>query len=301
MTAIKRILDAYASDLLAMTGGDLAESIRLAEGRTVAAEVLCDRASPVEGVSHGELAAAFGADIVTLDCYDPLQPSISGVRLPDAEPLRGYARMLGRPIGINLIVAAGEAEVALGGRAFTETHAERAAEQGAKILFVYVRPKQGGTHDEMVRRIASIRRSLGERVLLVGVPSFSRPAPRDEAALTAFRADATELIHAGCHGVALPMPGSKQGWTVEATGTLTDSIHAAGGLSWLFVTHSVEGAQASVMTNLALDAKHTGADAVRLDEAGLSGMPTPENILAFSLALRGARHTYGRIGASILR
>lgn len=301
MTAVTRLLDASSSQLLALTGGELAESIRLSEGRTVAAEVLCDAASPVEGVSHGELAAAFGADLVALDRYDPLRPLVSNVALPAAEPLRAYARLLGRPVGVNLIVAAGEAETALGGRSFSAAHAEHAAEQGAQAIFVYVRPRQGGTHAMMVQRIAEVHGLLGDRLLLVGVPSFSRPAPRDAAALDAFRADLSMLIEAGCQAAALPMPGSKQGWTVEAAGGLTDAIHAAGALAWLFVTHSVEGAQPGVMTALALDAKRVGADAVRLDEAGLSGMPAPENILAFSLALRGARHTYRRMAASILR
>ena len=301
MSPVRRILDADSSDLLAMSGAELAESIRLAEGRTIAAEVLCDAASPVEGVSHGELAAAFGADIVTLDRFDPLRPSITAVTLPEGEPLRAYARLLGRPVGINLIVAAGDAETALGGRAFTPFHAERAAEQGAQILFVYVRPKQGGTHDEMVRRIGAVHRMLGDRVLLVGVPSFSLPAPRDPVGVTAFRDQISSLTEAGCKGVALPMPGSKQGWTAEAAGILTDGIHAAGALSWLFVTHSVEGAQPEVMTALALEAKHVGCDVVRLDEAGLSGMPSPENVFAFSMALRGARHTYRRMAASVLR
>ena len=301
MSAVKRLLDACASELLAMSGAELAESIRLSEGRTVAAEVLCDAASPVEGVSHGELAAAFGADIVTLDRYDPLSPIIAGAPSAAVEPLRAYARFLGRPVGVNLVVAAGEAEAALGGRSFTEAHAERIAEQGAQVICVYVRPKQGGTHDEMVRRILEVHQRLGDRVLLVGVPSFSLPAPRSPASLAAFRDAITALIDAGCAGIGLPMPGTKQGWTVELAGTLTDAIHAAGALSWLFITHSVEGAQPEVMAALALAAKHAGADAVRLDEAGLSGMPAPENLLAFSLALRGARHTYRRMASSVLR
>ncbi len=301
MSAIKRLLDANASDLLAMNGAELAESIRLSEGRTVAAEVLCDGSPPVEGVSHGELAAAFGADVIALDHYDPLNPLIAGATCTEAQPLRAHARLVGRPVGTNLIVAGGAAEAALGGRAFTEANAERAAEQGAQIVFVYVRPHQGGTHERMVERVSAVRRLLGDNVLLVGVPSFSRSAPRDLASLHTFATDIAALLDAGCMGTALPMPGSKQGWTVDAAGTLIDGIHSARALAWLFVTHSVEGARPEVMIALALDAKRLGADVVRLDEAGPSGMAPPENILAFSLALRGARHTYRRMASSILR
>lgn len=299
MSGIPRILDADSSQLLAMTGSQLAESIRLAEGRTVAAEVQCDVQPPVDAVSNGELAAAFGADLVALDRYDVTRPAIAGVALDLMEPLRAYARLLGRPVAVNLMVAGAEASLA--GRAFTQANAELATLQGVTTLFVYVRPKHGGTHEQMVRQVSAVSAALGGRVMLVGVPSFLRAAPRTIANLDAFRRDIDALAKAGCMGIALPMPGSKQGWTIDLAGTLVDHTHAAGTLAWLFVTHSVEGAPQSVMSALALDAKHTGADAIRLDEAGPSGMPPPENIMAFSLALRGVRHTYRRMAASILR
>jgi carbohydrate-selective porin OprB len=121
---------------------------------------------------------------------------------------------------------------------------------------------------------------------------------RDEQTLASLRDQAMRLLDAGCAGVAFPMPGSKQGWLPDATATLIDSVQGHDGLAWLFVTGSIEGAPQSVMHNLAHLGKQLGADAFRLDEAGLSGMPPPENILAFSLALRGARHTYRRMASS---
>ena len=53
VTMVKRILDATASDFKAMNGAQLAESIRLAEGRTLAAEVICASTPPIDGISHG--------------------------------------------------------------------------------------------------------------------------------------------------------------------------------------------------------------------------------------------------------
>jgi hypothetical protein len=102
-------------------------------------------------------------------------------------------------------------------------------------------------------------------------------------------------------GVGLPLPGSKQGWTVEAAARLVDCIHSEGGLAWSIITGSVEGSQAETMIQLALQAKMIGFDVHRLDEAGLSGMPSPENILNYSLAIRGERHTYRRMAMSIRR
>ena len=298
----RRMLDATAADFARMDGAALKESIRAAEGRTLAAEFICTDAPPVDGITHGELAASMGADIIVLDRYDTLQPQINGLP-PDLlafdAPLTAYKRLLGRPLGINMIVAAPDAP--LGGRLANADNLQRAAAHGADIIFLYARPGQGGTPAMQRDAAVMAQRLLGESILLVGVPSFSQPPPRDVDTVKLYEQQIEALLAAGCDGIGLPMPGSKQGWQAEPTGQLVDSIHAGGGLAWTFVTGSVEGAQPEVMRSLALLAKQLGVDAVRLDEAGLSGMPEPENIHAFSLALRGKRHTYRRMAASILR
>ncbi len=300
----RRLLDAEASDFWAMRGPDLAESIRRAEGRTLAAEVIATVEPPVEGVSQGEIAAAMGADIIALDRYDPFAPAIAGVPaalLPEPAPLAAYKRLLGRPVGVNLIVADPEAGAGLGGRRVHEASVERVLAQGADLIFLYVRPAMGGTPEMMRAAARLIHERSGGDVLLIGVPSFSLPAPRDAAGVAAYWEHAGPLLDAGCAGIGLPAPGSKQGWRFEPTAQIIDAVHERGGLAWLFVTGSVEGASTETMGQIALACKQLGADAVRLDEAGLAGMPIPENILAFSIALRGKRHTYRRMAASILR
>lgn len=293
-----RLLDAAPSDFARMDAPTLKASIAAADGRTLAAEVICTAAPPVDGVSHGELAAALGADLIVLDRYDPLRPAIAGT--PEAicaseTPLTAYKRLLGRPLGINLIVTADDAGAELGGRRATPEHVALTAAQGADCVFLYARPLMGGTFERQVEAARQINAAHERQLLLVGVPTFSAPPPRDAAGVSAYCDSARRLIDAGCAGVGLPMPGSKAGWTVEAASAAVDAVRAAGGLSWLLVTGSIEGAPEPVMTALALLAKQIGADAVRLDEAGLSGMPSPENILAFSLAFRGRAHTFRRM------
>lgn len=309
---VKRLLEATARDFAGMNGAELAESIRLSEGRTLAVEVLSSTEPPIEGLSGGELAAAMGADLIVLDGYDPLNPRIAGVSadvweqepppgfesLRQDEWLRRYSAVLGRPVGINLIVADEAQAASLGGRRFSPQSATRTIAQGADLIFLYVRPHQGGTPVMQADAARWMTQEFGGQSLLVGVPTFSHPPPRDERSRSSLHDQALALLDAGCAGVAFPMPGSKQGWLPEATATLIDGVHGRGGLAWLFVTGSIEGAPQSVIHDLALLGKQLGADAFRLDEAGLSGMPPPENILAFSLALRGARHTYRRMASS---
>lgn len=301
---MKRLLEANASHFAAMDAPTLAEAIRASEGRSLAAEVICTAEPPVDGVSHGELAAAMGADIIVLDAYDPLKPSITGAPprvFADSQPLANYKRLLGRPLGINMIVAGEATGTMLGGRRVTEQHIATVVQQGADMVFLYVRPRQGGTAAMQQAAAQQIKSRFRRELLLVGVPSFSKPAPRRAAQMDDYLDEVAALLEAGCEGIGLPMPGTKQGWQPDHAAHLVERIQAKGGLACLFVTGSVEGAPPALMHSLALSAKQIGADMLRLDEAGLSGMPPPENILAFSLALRGARHTYRRMAASILR
>lgn len=300
---VKRLLEMTPRELVALDGPDLAASIRLSEGRTLAVEIMCTVEPPVEGVSGGELAAAMGADIIVLDGYDPFDPRIAGV---DSARLAGeiepamvyYSHLVGRPVGINLIVADEAKAPSLGGRLFS---LQAVQQSGVPLIFLYVRPHQGGTPEMQVAAARQIARSGSRPPLVVGVPSFGKPSPRDAQSEESLRAEALALLDAGCAGVAFPMPGSKQGWMADAVAVQVDAVHAAGGLAWLFITGSVEGAPQSVLQQLAVQGKQLGADAFRLDEAGLSGMPPPENILAFSMALRGARHTYRRMASSRYR
>ena len=52
---------------------------------------------------------------------------------------------------------------------------------------------------------------------------------------------------------------------------------------------------------IALMAKMTGTDIHHLGDCGLFGVALPENLLAYSIAVRGRRHTYRRMAMSILR
>lgn len=301
---VKRLLDATASDFLQMNASDLQESIRLSEGRTVAAEAICTYESPVEGVSHGEIARAMGADIIVLDHYDPLNPIIQGTpshMLQSDTPLLAYKKLLGVPIGINMIVAEENMAESIGGRLITPTHVEAAVKQGVDLINIYARPQMGGTHQMMIDAIQKILQQHGQDVLLIAVPSFSRPAPRTDTDVNLFIHDSRQLMTAGCHAIALPMPSTKQGWLWKSAQSIIDAIHAEGCLAWLFLTGSVEGASPNTIEILTLHAKQSGADAYRIDEAGLSGMAIPKNIYTFSVAIRGERHTLRRMASSSLR
>jgi len=298
-----RILDAAAGDFAVMNANDLAESIRKSEGRTISVEVVCRDQPPVDGVTNAELAACFGADIILLDRYDPPDPVILGA--PDSlkhssTPLADLKVLIGRPVGINLLVG-DRVPKEKAGRVFTPAIAQTACEQGADIFFIINQPAYGGTLEGMCSAGQWVRTQINEKVMPVAVISASSRPPRSSDEIDAFADNIKALLQAGYMGIGLPLPGSKQGWTLDAAGSLVDCIHSGGGLAWAILTGSVEGSPKEAIIHLALQAKMLGFDVHRLDEAGLSGMPTPMNILNYSLAIRGERHTYRRMALSVHR
>ncbi len=88
---VKRLLDCYASDLAKLRGRELIESIRLSEGRVVAAELVVTAPPLLAPVTNAELAAAMGADLLLLNFYDVTQPQVHGVpaTLADVQRLTG--------------------------------------------------------------------------------------------------------------------------------------------------------------------------------------------------------------------
>jgi hypothetical protein len=301
---MKRILDATASDFTKMSASDLARSILETEGRTVSAEVICFYEPPTENVTHAEICAAFGADIITLDHYDPDHPVIKGLDkegLSNEALLKELKHLLGLPIAVNMAITSQHENGSLYSRRYSPERFAKNVNQGSDIVFLYGDPKSGSTLDDLVAAVKTSKVEFGDLVLLVGVPNVYFPAPVDNPTVAYYKEAHEKLLEAGAESIGLVMPGSKQGWRLDETAELVDHIHSYHGLVWLIMTGSVEGSPVENIHQMALNAKMIGGDVYRLDEAGLSGMPLPENIFEFSLTVKGKRHTYRRMALSPLR
>jgi hypothetical protein len=311
---MKRITDVSRSEFQKMGVKELTESIRTAEGRTVAAEVFCDAPPLIDGITNAELGSAMGADIIILNHYDVEHPFMPGLPLDNSESelvnnaerhnwntLASIKKLVGRPVGINLVPESEFAKIEHG-RLATPDNAETAISQGADIIFVTGTPGTGVTNDMIANATKSIRDQIGNSVFLIsgkpvgaGIIGESGSKLIDVDDIRAYRS-------AGCDAVALPMPGGSPGWTAEAVRDLVDISHEEGLLTWLVMVGSIEGAPTDVIHHIALEAKMTGADVHEIGEGGYSlSIAVPENIMEYSLALRGRRHTYRRMSMSILR
>ncbi len=308
----KRFLDANASDFSTMTPRQIVEGIRLSEGRIVAAEVIATAPPLIDKVSNPELAASMGADLVLLNFYDVTAPQVFGFsaensgssskifgRFPSGEgtTLSHVKAWIGRPVGLNLEPIENEEAITSSGRLATGENARLAVEQGADFIVVTGNPHTGVTSEGICRSAAAIRAAVGDTAAIF--------AGKMHAAGTAGAAMSAEDIRAlakeGADGILLPAPATVPGMTVEACRALTQAAHDLNLLVMNTVGTSQEGSSRSTIEQLALWSKMSGADIHHLGDAGTLGIAVPENIYTWSIALRGRRHTWHRMAASLRR
>jgi hypothetical protein len=313
---MKRALDLNPTDFQALQPADLVEAIRLSEGRILVAEVIAVAPPLIDKVSNVELAAAFGADLLILNLYDVARPSVKG--LPDAsepqgpskgqsawgEMQSGIGRTLtdvkawtGRPVGLNLEPIPDSDPSIPSGRLATAANGAAAVEQGADLLVITGNPATGVTSAGIAASIEEIRAAIGERALVLAGKAHAAGGRGPVVEET----DICAYLQAGAHGVVLPAPGTVPGMTLDMGKELVDIIHEGDGLALSAIGTSQEGSSRSVIERIALMSKMTGADMHHIGDAGTFGIAVPENIYTYSMTIRGRRHTWHRMAASLKR
>lgn len=305
-----RFISATGQALVAYTPRDLLTAVRRSEGRTLACEVICPTQPLVDGISNGELAAAFGADLLLLNFYDVQSPAIAG--LPDGRgdsphllhtsagigcTAADMKRLTGRPVAINLEPS----NRIPAGRRATPENAELALAQGVNMILLTGNPETGVTNEGIMAALTAIRERLGDRIILGAGRMHAAGTDGTGGRRLVGTEEVTNLVRAGADVILVPAPGTIPGMTVERVAELVAAAQHAGALAMTAIGTSQEGADSETLRRLAIDAKMTGADIHHLGDAGLCGVAVPENILAYSIALKGRRHTYRRMAASVLR
>lgn len=282
-----RILDLDRTGLAALRGPELSGAVAASEGRTMVAEVFADRAAlsfdGQTGVHNAELMAAFGADVIVLNMIDRVWDGAT-FRFPglgELSSLRELAERIGRPIGVNV-----EPGTVPDLRKATAENARRLADAGAALIVLTANPSTDGSLDGMARATEEIRT---EAALWVGkMHHAGHPEPITAAKLT-------RLVDAGADGVILPIPGTLPGVTREAAAEAVQAVHEKGAVVMGAIGTSQEGAHTNVVPQLALTAKEIGVDAHHIGDCFLPGMGDPELLYAYSVAVRGRRHTWTRM------
>jgi len=306
---MKRILDCHASDFKKMTAKELLSSIAASEGRVIACETIGSFMPMLGDITNAEFVSAMGADILLLNLFDVHNPVING--LPKTEPENVIVKLkelTGRPIGINLEPI--EEEIAgqyegmwamTNGRVATLENAKKAADMGVNMILLTGNPGMGVKNSAIVSTLRLYKKELGDRLILAAGKMHAAGVLTEGAENIITKADVRDFVEAGADIILLPAPGTVPGITMEYIRELVSYAHSLGALTITAIGTSQEGADTDTIKQIALMCKMTGTDIHHLGDAGYGGMALPENIMAYSIAVRGIRHTYHRMADSINR
>jgi len=308
---MKRIIDCRASDFAAMGRRELLDSIAGCEGRTICCETVGSYQPMLGDVTNAEFAAAMGADLLLLNLFDCNDPVINALpRCGPMERVRMLKRLTGRPIGINLepveqVLSSEDPQENMwamtAGRKATLANAKRAADMGVNFILLTGNPGMGVTNEAIEQTLRLYKRELGDRLVLAAGKMHAAGILTEGAEKIITKEDIAAFAAAGADIILMPAPGTVPGITVEYIRELVTFAHSLGCLTITAIGTSQEGADVATIRQIALMAKMTGTDIHHLGDAGYGGISLPENIQAYSVAIRGVRHTYRRMAASVNR
>ena len=301
-----RLLSMNASQIKKLKGRKLLDAIRLSEGRIVAAETVCTMQPLLNDVTNAELCSSLSADLIILNMFDVDEPSIQGLPQHKKEDtIRLLKKLTGRVVGINLEPTEdntnNEGWKMAKGRMATAENALKAQKLGVDMIVITGNPGNHVSNQAIYRSIKEIRDKLKDKIVIISGKMHASGSISEAGENIISEEDIRNFISAGTDIVMLPAPGTIPGLSVQRIQQLISYIHSLGALAMTAIGTSQEGADADTIRAIALNCKMAGADIHHIGDSGYNGMAVPENIMAYSIAIRGVRHTYRRMAISINR
>lgn len=302
---VKRLLDVNLTDIKNMTKEEKLKSIKMSEGRIMASEIITLAPPMLYDVSNIELAAAFGADILILNTYDVDNPKIYGIG--EGEGLISKVKnMTGRLIAVNMEPVSSEVDMVeekiniSKGRQGRVENIEKLVKDNCDMVVLTGNPATGVTNDEIIKSIENISKKYKDEIIICAGKMHSS-GDISEVGENIFSVEvADKFIKAGCDIVLIPAPGTIPGFTMEECKKIIDFVHKKGKMVLTAIGTSQEGSDTQTIRQIALMSKMAGADIHHIGDCGLCmGMATPENIMDYSIVIKGKRHTYRRMARSI--
>ena len=305
---LKRLIDTTAKELTSYNKAELLTAISESEGRTLAAETIGTVTPMLVNITNAEFVASLGADLIMLNIFDVNNPIIQGLpqTLPE-DTIREVKRLTGRMVAINLepAVIRDEHEESVWnlttGRQATVENARKAADMGVDMIVLTGNPGVGVDNEAIIQALSRLKEAVGDRVILTAGKMHTSGIISEAGEKILTEKDVEAFIDAGADVILLPAPGTVPGITMEYAGNLIRKAHEKGALAMTTIGTSQEGADEATIRQIALMCKMAGADIHHIGDSGYMGMALPENITAYSVAIRGKRHTYRRMAMSLLR
>ena len=308
---VKRLISADTSDMLAMDGAKLKQSIKASEGRVVLSENVVGH-EPMDGITTSEIAAAFGADLILLNGLDVLNPIILGLypgeetlatakAHHDGESIHRLQKLVGRPIGVNLEPVDPNAKMAEDrliipeGRMASEKTLQEVEKLGFNFVVLTGNPGTGVTNAQIAANIKVAKKNFHGLVIAGKMHGAGVDEPVvSEESVNAF-------LEAGADVILVPAVGTVPGFDDAELKEVVKLAHDKGALVMSTIGTSQEGSGSSYIENVAIRNKIDGVDIQHVGDAAW-GIQSPfENIFAMSKAIRGERHAIVRMARSINR
>lgn len=308
---VKRLISANTSEVLAMNGEELKQSIKASEGRTVLSENVVLH-EPGDGITTAEIAAAFGADLILLNVLDVFNPVILGLypgeeTLATAKPHRDgesihrLQKLVGRPIGVNLEPVDPDADMAENrrvipeGRMASEKTLIEAEKLGMNFVCLTGNPGTGVTNAQIAANIKVAKRVFSGLIIAGKMhgAGVNEPVVSVEATQS--------FLDAGADVILVPAVGTVPGLDDADIKAVVQLAHAHDALVMSTIGTSQEGSGASYVESIAIRNKIDGVDIQHMGDAGWGVVSPLENLYALSRAIRGERHTISRMARSINR
>lgn len=306
----KRILNMTPSELKNLEKEELILAIAGSEGRTLACETIGITVPMLTDVTNAEFAASMGADMILLNMFDVQNPVIYGLPEVDKmETVREVKRLTGRMAGINLEPVddayAAENEKTIwamsAGRYATVENAVLAQKMGVDMIVLTGNPGNGVSNEAIAASLQAISKEIGDKIVLVAGKMHAAGIIGEGGENIITKEDIRLFAEAGADIILMPAPGTVPGITTEYVKNLVSYAHSLGKLTITAIGTSQEGADTDTIKRIAFECKMTGTDMHHIGDSGYVGMALPENIMAYSVAIRGIRHTYHRMAQSVVR
>ena len=306
----KRILNMTPKELINLSKEEIIDAIAGSEGRVLASETIGITIPLLSDVTNAEFAASMGADMILLNMFDVQDPVILGLPQSDRqETVRKVKQLTGRMVGINLEpvddAAASESAETLwamsAGRYATVENAAFAQKMGVDMIVLTGNPGNGVSNDAIVSSLRAISAEIGDKIVLAAGKMHASGVIGEGGENIITKEDIRLFAEAGADVILMPAPGTVPGITTEYIRELVSYAHSLGKLTITAIGTSQEGADTDTIKRIALECKMTGTDIHHIGDSGYVGMALPENIMAYSVAIRGIRHTYHRMAQSVER
>lgn len=308
---VKRLISTNSSEVLAMDGAELKQSIKASEGRVILSEnVVLHEVG--DGITTSELAAAFGADLILLNGLDVLNPAIIGlypgedtkdtVKVHhDGESIHRLQKLVGRPIGVNLEPVDPNADMAETrliipeGRMASEKTLSEIERMGFNFVCLTGNPGTGVTNAQIAANI-KVAKAVFSGLVIAGKmhgAGVNEPVVSMEATQA--------FIDAGVDVLLVPAVGTVPGLDEDELKQIVRLAHANNVLVMSTIGTSQESSGHAYIEQIAIKNKIIGVDIQHVGDAAWSVQSPFENLYAMSRAIRGDRHALQRMARSINR